>query len=145
MELTSPAIEIPQGTVDPVLTFDHWVATESTWDGGNIKISVNGGGFTQLSPSFFDFNPYNRRLQSGNSNPMKGQWAFSGTNAGSLAGSWGQSQVDLGSLVNAGDRVVLRFDFGVDGCNGAWGWYVDNIRIIAKGMAQRNSAGRVRP
>ncbi len=84
MELTSPAIEIPQGTVDPVLTFDHWVATESTWDGGNIKISVNGGGFTQLSPSFFDFNPYNRRLQSGNSNPLKGQWAFSGTDAGSL-------------------------------------------------------------
>jgi len=147
MELTSPAIELPRGIAGPVLTFDHWVATESTWDGGNIKISVNGGGFTQLSPGFFSFNPYNRRLASGNSNPMKGQWAFSGTDAGSLGGSWGQSQVDLGSLVNAGDQVVLRFDFGVDGCNGAWGWYVDNVRIIAKGAAQRNSSfsGRVRP
>lgn len=145
MELTSPIVEIPMGTAGPVLTFDHWVATESSWDGGNIKISVNGGGFAQISPGLFDFNPYNQRLSSRNDNPIKGQWAFSGTDAGSLGGGWGQSQVDLSSLVNAGDQVVLRFDFGVDGCNGAWGWYVDNIRIITKGLAQRNSGGRVRP
>jgi Zn-dependent metalloprotease len=145
MELTSPIIEITLGTVEPVLTFDHWVATESNWDGGNIKISVNGGGFTQISPNLFEFNPYNQRLSSRNDNPMKGQWTFSGTDAGSLGGSWGQSQVDLSSLVQSGDQVVLRFDFGVDGCNGAWGWYVDNIRIIAKGLAQRNSSHRVRP
>ncbi len=145
MELTSPMVAIPQGTVGPVLTFDHWVATESVWDGGNIKISVNGGGFTQLPPSLFEFNPYNRRLQSANSNPMKGQWAFSGTDAGSLGGSWGQSQVDLGSVVQAGDQIVLRFDFGVDGCNGAWGWYVDNVRIITNGGASRRGGGRLMP
>jgi len=145
MELTSPVIDMPRGTAGPVLTLDHWVATESTWDGGNIKISVNGGGFMQLSAGLFDFNPYNRRLQSGNSNPMKGQWAFSGTDAGALSGSWGQSQVDLSSLVKAGDQIVLRFDFGVDGCNGARGWYVDNIRIITNGSAQRGGSRRVRP
>jgi trimeric autotransporter adhesin len=145
MELTSPTIEIPRGTTSPVLSFDHWVATEATWDGGNLKISVNGSAFTQVSTSHFDFNPYNRRLQSGNSNPMKGQLAFSGTDAGSLSGSWGESQIDLDSLVQAGDQVVLRFDFGVDGCNGAWGWYVDNVRVVATGSEPRRPGGRVRP
>jgi Zn-dependent metalloprotease len=145
MELTSPAIELPMGIVAPVLSFDHWVATEPTWDGGNVKISVNGGAFTQISPTLFAFNPYNQRLQSGNTNPLKGQWAFSGTDAGSLSGSWGESQIDLGSLVKAGDRVVLRFDLGVDGCNGAEGWYLDNIRVTATGLAPRRSGGRVTP
>ena len=32
--------------------------------------------------------------------------------------------------MSPGDRIVLRFDFGVDGCNGAVGWYVDNIGLI---------------
>lgn len=145
MELISPMIDVPMGTLNHILTFDHWVATEPSWDGGNVKISVNGGVFAQISSNHFIFNPYNRRLQSGNTNPMKGQWAFSGTDAGSLAGSWGQSQIDLGPLVSAGDQVVLRFDFGVDGCNGAWGWYVDNVRVIATGIAPRSTSGRVRP
>jgi Zn-dependent metalloprotease len=145
MELTSPVIEVPQGTLSPTLTFDHWVATEPSWDGGNIKISVNGSAFMEIPPADFLFNRYNQRLQSGNTNPMKGQWAFSGTDAGSLNGSWGQSQVDLASLVNAGDRVVIRFDLGVDGCNGAKGWYVDNVRVTATGITPRRSGGRVRP
>jgi len=145
MELTSPVIELPMGAVAPVLTFDHWVATEPSWDGGNVKISVNGGVFSQISPTLFVFNPYNQRLQSGNTNPLKGQWAFSGTDAGSLSGSWGESQIDLGSLVKAGDRMVFRFDFGVDGCNGAEGWYLDNVRVTATGLAPRRIGGRVTP
>ena len=45
-------------------------------------------------------------------------------------GSWGQSQVDLGAYAGAGDTIVLRFDFGTDGCNGQDGWYVDNVRVV---------------
>jgi len=36
----------------------------------------------------------------------------------------------------------LRFDFGVDGCNGVLGWYVDNVRITSTGSTTRPSAGR---
>ena len=145
MELTSPVIAIPRGLASPILTFDHWVATEPDWDGGNIKISINGGGFMQVSLSSFLFNPYNGRINSANTNPIAGEQAFTGTDAGSLSGSWGQSQIDLGSLVSGGDQLVLRFDLGVDGCNGAKGWYVDNVKITVTGLASRQSGGRVRP
>jgi len=145
MELSSPTIEIPAGTLSPILVFDHWVATEPGWDGGNLKISVNGGPFVQISPNAFLFNPYTGRIESGNTNPLAGQRAFTGTNAGSLSGSWGQSQVDLGSLVSPGDRMVVRFDFGVDGCNGVRGWYVDNVRVIVTAQGPRRAGGRVRP
>jgi Zn-dependent metalloprotease len=145
MELIGPTIEIPQGSLNPVLSFDHWVATEPRWDGGNVKISVNGGPFAAVPYSRFVFNPPTGRIESGNSNPLKGQWAFTGTDEGTLSGSWGQSQIDLDGLVSPGDRIVLRFDFGVDGCNGAVGWYIDNIRLIATSLAPRQSGGRVRP
>ena len=145
MELTGPPIEIPPGSLAPVLSFDHWVATEPRWDGGNVKISVNGGPFVAVSYSRYVFNPPTGRIESGNSNPLKGQWAFTGTDGGTLSGSWGQSQIDLDGLVAPGDRLVLRFDFGVDGCNGAVGWYIDNIRLITTSLAPRQSGGRVRP
>ncbi|MEX1310317.1 MAG: M4 family metallopeptidase [Candidatus Sulfomarinibacteraceae bacterium] len=145
MELTGPPIDIPPRSLAPVLSFDHWVATEPRWDGGNVKISVNGGPFVAVPYSRYVFNPPTGRIESGNSNPLKGQWAFTGTDGGTLSGSWGQSQIDLDGLVSPGDRISLRFDFGVDGCNGAVGWYIDNIRLIATSLAPRQSGGRVRP
>jgi len=145
MELTSPTIGIPRGTEGPILTFDHWVATEPAWDGGNVKISVNGSPFMQIAPALFLHNPYNNRLNSGNTNPLAGQMSFTGTDQGSLSGSWGQSQIDLGSLVVAGNRIVLRFDLGVDGCNGAEGWYLDNVQVVVTTLAPRQSGGRVSP
>jgi hypothetical protein len=151
MELVSPTIELPPGSSDPVLAFDHWVATEPEWDGGNLKVSVNGGPFLEIQSSRYLFNGTNGRITSGsgtsggNPNPLKGQRAWTGTNQGLLSGSWGQTQIDLDGLVGPGDRIVLRFDFGVDGCNGAVGWYVDNIRLLATGLAPRTPAGRLAP
>ena len=67
----------------------------------------------------------------GNTNPLAGQEAFSGTDGGAVSGSWGQSQIDLGYLNLApGDSVRLRFDFGNDGCAGVDGWYVDDLRVF---------------
>lgn len=43
--LDSPAIALPAVAV-PHVAFDHWVATEGGWDGGNLKISVNGGAYS---------------------------------------------------------------------------------------------------
>lgn len=132
--LESPTITIPTGVNVPRVAFNHWLSTETNWDGGNIKISVNGGTWTLLSDSAFQFNAYNSTLNSasvGNTNPLAGEPAFTGTDQGSNNGSWGQSQIDLRGLVKAEDTVRLRFDFGIDGCNGVIGWYVDDIQVYA--------------
>ena len=55
-----------------------------------------------------------------------------GSDGGAVSGSWGQSQIDLSTLADPGDSIRLRFDFGVDGCNGLDGWYVDNVRVCAE-------------
>ncbi|MET0519106.1 MAG: M4 family metallopeptidase, partial [Burkholderiaceae bacterium] len=90
--LESPEFTVPAGTTAPRLTFDHWVATEAGWDGGNVKISVNGGAWQVVKAADFIYNPYNTTLNTaaqGNTNPMAGQPAFSGTDAGVVGGSWG--------------------------------------------------------
>ncbi len=131
--LDSPAFVVPAGAI-PHVAFDHWVATEFGWDGGNLKVSVNGGAWTLVPPSQFEFNVYNDSLNSvgaGNTNPLEGQPAFTGTDGGSVGGSWGQSQVNLIGMALPGDSVKLRFDFGIDGCNGVVGWYVDDIEVYS--------------
>jgi hypothetical protein len=136
MRLESPAIHIPNSNVlSPRLTFEHYVATEAGWDGGNLKISINGGPYTLVPSSAYSFNPYNTTLQTaaaGNTNPLAGQPAFSGTDGGSLFGTWGQSQIDLAALgVKMGDTIRLRYDMGMDGCTGNDGWYVDDVKVRA--------------
>ncbi len=134
MSLTSPSIEIPGAArLSPRLTFEHYVATEAGWDGGNIKLSINGGAFGVIPAAAFQFNPYNATLQTaaaGNTNPLAGQPAFTGTDGGEVHGSWGLSQINLKTAgVVPGDTIQIRFDFGMDGCTGIDGWYVDNIKL----------------
>jgi Zn-dependent metalloprotease len=142
MRLESPAIHLPAaGIQGPRLTFDHYVLTELNFDGGNLKISVNGGAYALVPKTAFVFNPYNTTLEPPttgtppvprNTNPLAGQDAFSGTDGGQVFGSWGQSQIDLTKIgVNPGDTIRLRFDFGRDGCGGIDGWYVDDVKVRA--------------
>lgn len=132
MHADSPVFTIPAGVTAPVLAFDHYVATEYRWDGGNVKYSVNGGAWTLVPRTTFTFNQYNITLQTagaGNTNPLAGQYAFTGSDGGEPSGSWGQSRVNLGTLVTPGQTMQLRLDLGVDGCNGLDGWYVDNVVV----------------
>jgi Zn-dependent metalloprotease len=136
MRLVSPVIHLPFGNAHSFrLTFEHYIATEAGWDGGNLKLSINGGAFALVPASAFLFNPYNATLQTaaaGNTNPLAGEPGYTGTDGGSLGGTWGQSQVNLAALgVMPGDTIRLRFDFGMDGCTGVDGWYVDNVKIRA--------------
>ena len=133
LHLDSPVISIPEGTV-AFLVFDHYVATEPEFDGGNIKISVNDGPFELVPAESFRFNPYNMYLHVASDSNLyliAGQAAFSGVNEQFLRGSWGQSQVALAGVADPGDSVRFRFDFGVDGCTGIDGWYIDNVRVVA--------------
>jgi hypothetical protein len=145
MRLESKMINLPSSGVHSFrLTFDHYVATELGWDGGNVKISINGGPYVLVPASAFTFNAYNTVLNpasAGNTNPLAGEEAFSGTDGGKVTGSWGQSQVDLAQVgVNPGDRIRIRFDFGRDGCNGIDGWYVDDVMVVGCNAIQANAA-----
>lgn len=117
----------------PRLSFRHSVATELDVDGGNLQLSVNGGGFAPVPASAYLFNAPGTLLTAaaGNTNPLAGQPAFSGTDEGEVFGSWGQSQVDLAAAgVEPGDTVSLRFAIGRDGCGGVDGWYVDDVKVV---------------
>jgi hypothetical protein len=132
MQLDSPPIVVPTDSV--LMTFDHSVATERNWDGGNIKISTNGGPWAATTFGDFSFNSYNLTLASaagGNTNPMEGQPAFTGHDGGENRGAWGQSHLSLDAFASAGDTIRVRFEFGVDGCNGLTGWYVDNLQLCS--------------
>ena len=133
LRLESPTITMPTFTSGKYeMAFNHYVATESTWDGGNIKYSLNEGSWTLVPVTAFTYNGYNSTLDgtSSNYNPLKGQRAFTGTDGGSLGGSWGQSVIDLSKLgVTSGSKIKFRFEMGTDGCNGVEGWYLDELYV----------------
>jgi trimeric autotransporter adhesin len=133
--LESPDIVIPAGPGATRFTFDHYVATEANFDGGNVKVSIDGGPFTLVPAAAFTFNAYNTAaLQA--TDPLEGEPGFSGTDGGVLESTWGQSQVDLSTLgVTGGQTIRLRFDMGTDGCAGIDGWYVDDVTVVMCALA----------
>lgn len=142
MRMASSNISIPAGANTPRLAFDHYVASELNYDGGNLKMSVNGGAYNLVPASAFTFNDYNTNLLA--TNPLAGQAGFSGTDGGEVGGSWGQSQVNLGAAgVNPGDTISLRYDFGMDGCGGIDGWYVDDVSVYSCENVQPVCTGAV--
>jgi len=138
LHLDSPQISVPASAGGLRMAFDHWVGTEDGWDGGNVKISVNGGPWAVVDPGDFIYNPYNLNFVGwnflipdifGNTNPLAGEFAFQGTDGGSVRGSWGRSIIDLGPYAQPMDKIRLRFDIGNDGCFGVFGWYVDDVSV----------------
>ena len=132
--IATPTIQVPSGNLASLrLSFDQYIATEALVDGGNVKLSINGGAFTAPDSAAYVFNGPTGELLSdaqGNTNPMASEDAFTGTDGGESKGSWGTSQLDLAAAgVEPGDTVQLRFDVGRDGCGGVDGWYVDNVSV----------------
>ena len=132
--MTSGDITVPATATAPRMSFEHYIATEGGYDGGNVQLSVNGGTFAPIAADAYTFNaPGNLATAAeGSTNPLEGQPGFTGTDPGkSPVGSWGTSQVDLAAAgVTPGDTVQLRFAMGRDGCGGVDGWYVDNVKVV---------------
>lgn len=135
--IISPSVALPSGGASPRLEFDHYVSTESGFDGGNVSVSINGGPFQVIPADAYAFNGPNAVLEPAvvqgqpyNTNPMAGEEAFSGTDGGKVSGSWGTSIVDLGAVGAKGPATVrVAFNVGRDGCGGVDGWYVDNVKV----------------
>ncbi len=129
--LESPQFTLPTGA-PARLAFDHFLATEGTWDGGNVKLLRASGDWELLPAESFAFNPYPSALRSPemNTNPLAGEGAFHGADEGSNSGSWGSSVVDLSGRVIPGEPFRLRFELGTDLCFGTdLGWWVDDVRL----------------
>jgi hypothetical protein len=138
LTLTSPSIDIPADAIGPRIAFNHWFDIEESWDGGNLKISVNGGPFTLVPGSAFEVGPYTDVLAEAmrdevvwNTNPLAEQEAFTGPGLQGGGGSWEASRINLAGIAGAGDSIELRFDFGIDFCGGAVGWYVDEVEVYS--------------
>lgn len=133
IRLESPVITMPAAS-DGIfeLAFNHNIASEAHYDGGNIKYSLDGITWTIVPSSAFTVNPYNDVLttDNDNNNPMVTEEAFSGIDENSEDSAWGQSVINLSDLgVVANSTIQLRWEFGSDGCNGKDGWYIDDIMI----------------
>ncbi len=130
--MTTPSLTVPTTGTLPRFSFDHYVASEVGFDGGNVKYSVNGGAFQLVPETAWLYNGPGGQLKSAaedNTNPMAGEAAFTGTDGGEPTGAWGSSVIDLTEIAARGDQVKFRFDFGMDGCNGIDGWYIDNVAL----------------
>jgi Zn-dependent metalloprotease len=136
MSLESPNITIPADALGVIMmAFDHYISLESGYDGGNISFKIGNGNWTLIPKFAFIDNPYNLTLASNYGNPLGGQPAFSGGNAGSFTSDWGQSRIDLSSLgITPGQNVRFRWDLGSDECDGWGGWHIDDVRIYSCAM-----------
>jgi bacillolysin len=134
--IDSPEITIPQGATNMHIAFDHFVATEVTYDGGQLEISKNGGAFQLIPQNQYTFNAPNTTFAEpppigNNTNPNAGEFSWNGTNTGSQTGSWGTTVANISSIAKPGDKIKVRFTYSQDGCNGtSIGWFVDNIRVF---------------
>lgn len=135
--LTSPVINIPASSNGIFVSFAHYLSSEGGFDGGDVKININGGGWNPVQRHFFEYNGYNGQYNSassGNTNPFAGASAWTGS-----GGSWGTSVIHLSPMVDGGDTVQFRFDLSKDGCTGAGGWYLDDFRVYQCGDCDNNN------
>ena len=101
-------------------TFWHWYEMQSRFDGGNVKVSINGGPFQVIQP--VDSFP-NASIYSGFGNPLGGQPGYSNT-SGSL---WTKATFHLTGIAAEGNTIAIRFDFGADNSIQYRGWYIDDF------------------
>jgi hypothetical protein len=130
--LTSPPINLLATEAEFILTFDHYYATQTDFDGGLLEYARAGEDFRSVPATAFLYNGYDGPLASprDNDNPLASRPAFHGADQNSTSGSWGRSIVDLNALgLVAGDDFQLRWVFGQDGCDGRLGWFLDDIQI----------------
>jgi fibronectin type 3 domain-containing protein len=120
-KLDSPDIDV-SGFANVLLKFWHWYTTESYWDGGNVKISTDGGAtWTIIEP----VDGYPEDAASTANSGIPGEPCFSG----SVGGFWHLAQFNLNAY--AGGNVMIRWHFGSDGSvNGYPGWFIDDVGIV---------------
>jgi hypothetical protein len=114
--LTTPAINLP-AAAGAELRFWQWYAIESGYDGGNIKIAVDGGAFNLVTPT----PNYNDPTIT----------AFGDTPGFTGTAGWHEVVVDLTPY--AGHSVAIRWTLGSDSSITERGWYLDDLTVTVWG------------
>ena len=100
------------------LEFWHWYYIESSWDGGNVKVSTDGGtSWTVITP----LTGYTGTANS--ANPLYPEPIFTGSGQQ----YWELAEFDLSGFV--GQSILIRWHFGSDGSVQYPGWFIDNVSI----------------
>lgn len=102
--------------------FEFEAGASSSFDGGVIEYSIDGGSTWPDAGSLIAANGYNATISSNYHNPLGGRQAF-----GRLSYGYLSSRLDLDQL--AGQNVQFRFRIGADSSLGALGWVIDDVRI----------------
>jgi hypothetical protein len=102
---------------NPELRFWHWYDMESYYDGGNVKISTDGGmNWTIVTPQ----SGYPEPAASSSNAGIPNEPCYSGTSAG-----WEEAVFTL--PVSNGQIFMLRWHFGSDPSVLYDGWYIDDV------------------
>ena len=129
-KLNSPAYVVPQSD-EVTLSFTHRYSFEGDlWDGGQVRISVNGGAFTAVPAESFTANGYAAGNIQG-SGILKGLRAFNGDSAGYASGAFITSSAVLGTF-NKNDTIVVQFVGAWDDCSGASqpSWAIKSLQLV---------------
>ena len=106
------------------------------FDGGNLKVSVNGGPWQLVPPSEFTFNGYNAPLASTAARATRTRSPASRrgpapTGAPSTAARGVARTSTSATSPDRATRSGCASDLGTDGCGGAVGWYLDNVNVFS--------------
>jgi len=113
--LTSPGIPIV--TAGAQVTFRHSYATEASFDGGRLEISIAGGPFMELTAAGGSF------VDGGYNGAISGSPAWTGNSSGFIT-----TIASLPPAV-AGQNVQFRWHLTSDPSAGGIGWYVDSVSL----------------
>lgn len=112
------------------LSFSHRYSFEADrWDGGQVLISVNGGGFTNVPAANFTANGYAPGVIQGNG-VIKDQRAFMENSPGYAEGTFITTTAILGTFAQ-NDKIVVQFLGAWDDCSKGLSpsWVIKDLKL----------------
>ena len=136
--LTSPQFTVPQSG-PLILRFNHRYSFEydgTRWDGGQVRLRVNGGPFQPVGTAGFCAQGYAGIIRGDNA--LNGQMGFNGDSPGYTSGSLITSAANLGHF-NAGDVLQIQFLAAWDEIiqSSPPNWLIDQVSLDAGECAAR--------
>lgn len=117
-------------TAPGLLSFWHSYNTESSYDGGVVELSIDGGNaWFDAAPYIFE-NGYNNKIIG--TSALTNQNAYSGNSGGFI-----RTTINLSKFVNK--PLQFRFRFASDNGGSSTGWYIDDI-VLSKTPTVFNTA-----
>ena len=96
------------------LTFEHRYSFEPDfWDGGQVRVSVNGGAYAAVGGAAFSSGGYNGAVRAGSASAIQGQPAYVLDSPNHAGPGYVTSVADLGFLY-PGDTVSVQFLYAGD-------------------------------